>query len=111
MDEKFLEDALPEFDTICCGCGFALHRVEIAADINGGFTDFESKIHGEVSVCFCGECWIKFRELVDTEMPAAIARRRALENTDKADRGEVFRLDNNTDNVDIEGKIDENMQD
>lgn len=111
MNEKFLEDAQPEFDTICCGCGFALHRIEIAADINGGFTDFEQKVHGEVSVCFCSECWIKFKEMVDSEMSSAIARRRVLESLDKEDNGEVFRMDNNTDNVDIEGKIDENVQD
>lgn len=111
MNDKFLEDAQPEFDTICCGCGFALHRIEIAADINGGFTDFEQKIHGEVSVCFCGECWSRFKQLVDTEMTEAIARRRVIDSYDKEDNGETFRMDNNSDSVNIEGNTDESVQD
>jgi hypothetical protein len=111
MDEKFIEDAQPEFSTICCGCGFALHTIEIAADINGGFTDFESKIHGEVSVCFCGECWNKFKQMVDTEMTEAIARRRVIDSYDKEDNGETFRMDNNKDNLDISQDETTNSQD
>jgi hypothetical protein len=103
MNEKFLEDANPEFANVCCGCGFALHTSEIYADINGEFTDFSEKVHGSVSVAFCSECWSRFKEMVDSEMSTAIARRRVLESLDKEDKGEVFRMDNNCDNLDMVG--------
>ena len=41
---------------ICGYCGIAMYPYEVAAEISGGFIDFNRKTTGRTSFAFCSEC-------------------------------------------------------
>ncbi len=64
----------------CSFCGFALYPHEIAAQLDGGYVDFEKRRTGCMTgIVLCSECWGIWREHAEEPMSKAVARRRAAE--------------------------------
>jgi len=75
---------------ICAHCGIAIYNKEIAAEFSGNIIDYgiegdKGTYHGGYALC--GECWLRVRESMTTDLENAVQKRISIKESDVADRG------------------------
>lgn len=65
---------------VCAGCGIAFFPLEIAAEFDGRFVDYDSRAQGVANIVYCGECWGNVKDNLCTSKEDARARREAMQD-------------------------------
>ena len=67
-------------DEKCTGCGIALHKHEIAFEVNGQYIDYTEHCPGDINLTLCSGCRDRILHNIQMDQGDAILRRIELDN-------------------------------
>jgi len=71
-----------DLERYCTICGYLISDTcQIAADVHGRYIDYNEKISGDITFCFCGECWAKINDNFDAGLTRARQRSEELSSS------------------------------
>jgi len=76
-----------DLERYCSICGYLItDTLQIAADVQGRYIDFNEKISGDITFVICGECWVKINDNFDAGIIGARQRSGQLKKSNKSDK-------------------------